>query len=101
MQSNLIVANAYGKKTYRLNHVDINTAKPSHHRSLIITFATWNAHSVNKESATICDLINNNNNNNNNKNNNTLSYSVKSSSKATQSSLIGDTDHNTGISLLH
>ena len=33
-------------------------------------------------------------------NNNTLYYSVKSSSKATQSSLIGDTDHNTGISLL-
>ena len=32
-------------------------------------------------------------------NNNTLYYSVKSSSKATQSSLIGDTDHNTGISL--
>ena len=31
---------------------------------------------------------------------NTLYYSVKSSSKATQSSLIGDTDHNTGISLL-
>ena len=27
-------------------------------------------------------------------------YSVKSSSKATQSSLIGDTDHNTSISLL-
>ena len=33
-------------------------------------------------------------------NNNALYYSVKSSSKATQSSLIGDTDHNTGISLL-
>ena len=33
-------------------------------------------------------------------NNNTLYYSVKSSSKATQSSLIGDTVHNTGISLL-
>ena len=32
--------------------------------------------------------------------NNTLYYSVKSSSKAIQSSLIGDTDHNTGISLL-
>ena len=30
----------------------------------------------------------------------TLYYSVKSSSKATQSSLIGDTDHNTGISPL-
>ena len=42
----------------------------------------------------------NDNNNNNNNNNNTLNYSVKSSSKATQSSLIGDTDHNTGISLL-
>ena len=33
-------------------------------------------------------------------NNDTLYYSVKSSSKPTQSSLIGDTDHNTGISLL-
>ena len=33
-------------------------------------------------------------------NNNALYYSVKSSSKATLSSLIGDTDHNTGISLL-
>ena len=32
--------------------------------------------------------------------NNTLYYSVKSSSKATQSLIIGDTDHNTGISLL-
>ena len=31
---------------------------------------------------------------------NTLYHSVKSSSKATQSSLIGDTVHNTGISLL-
>ena len=56
-QSNLIVANAYGKKTDRLNHVDINTAKPSQHRSLFIKFATWNAHSVNRKSATICDLI--------------------------------------------
>ena len=37
-------------------------------------------------------------NNNNNNNNNTLYYSVKSSSKATLSSLIVDTDHNTGIS---
>ena len=36
----------------------------------------------------------------NNNNINTLYYSVKSSSKATQSSLIRDTDHNTGISLL-
>ena len=36
----------------------------------------------------------------NNNNNNTLYYSVKSSIKATQSSLIGDTVHNTGISLL-
>ena len=33
-------------------------------------------------------------------NNNTLYYSVKSSSKAIQSSLIGDTVHNTSISLL-
>ena len=40
------------------------------------------------------------NGNGNNNINNTLYYSVKSSSKATQSSLIGDTDHNTGISLL-
>ena len=32
--------------------------------------------------------------------NNTLYYSIKSSSKATQSSLIGATDHDTGISLL-
>ena len=47
-----------------------------------------------------CVNNNNNNNNNNDNNNNTLYYSVKSSSKATQSSLIGDTDNNTGISLL-
>ena len=40
-----------------MNHVDINTAKPSQHRSLFIKFATWNAHSVNRKSATICDLI--------------------------------------------
>ena len=38
--------------------------------------------------------------NNNNNNSSTLYNSVKSSSKATQSSLIGDTDRNTGISLL-
>ena len=41
-----------------------------------------------------------NKNMNKNKNKNTLYYSVKSSSKATQSSLIGDTIHNIGISLL-
>ena len=35
-----------------------------------------------------------------NNNNYTLYYSVKSSTKATQTSLIGDTVHNTGISLL-
>ena len=65
-------------------------AKVNHNKTIFPLVVDYNPRSTN----------NNNNNNNNNDNNDTLYYSVKSSSKATQSSLIGDTVHNTGISLL-
>ena len=59
-----------------------------------------NNNNNNNNNNNINNINNNNNNNINNINNNKFYYSVKSFSKATQSSLIGDTVHNTGINLL-
>ena len=40
-----------------LNLVDVNITKPSECHSSLIKFSTWNARSLNKNSADICDLV--------------------------------------------